>query len=227
MGARGTVKRALDSWSEGLGFNSQCWPCVEVLGKLPILHCLGPPSRNGYLVHSYKVGSIVAGCIGAHLAREKVKSVEHALPWSLWNHSGAEVLNRLAAVHRIQASKVSSSPFIYMFYKDYLSLIDIKAHFRNLSSVTKLLLLYKEREHSHSQCRTNLLMLSQYWFCSPNVFMKLMESTWKHWFIRREIPKMIMGSISLNVSFFGLHYNGTLIASLNIITTGCFDKLCF
>ena len=56
---------------------------VEMLGKLRIPHCLGPPSRNGYLVHRSKVGSIVAGCIGAHLARGKVKSVEHALSWSL------------------------------------------------------------------------------------------------------------------------------------------------
>ena len=52
-------------------------------GKLRTLHCLGPPSRNGYLVHRSKVGSIVAGCIGAHLARGKVKSVEHALSRSL------------------------------------------------------------------------------------------------------------------------------------------------
>ena len=52
-------------------------------GKLRIPHCLGPLSRNGYLVHRSKVGSIVAGCIGAHLAREKVKSAEHALSWSL------------------------------------------------------------------------------------------------------------------------------------------------
>ena len=52
-------------------------------GKLHIPHCLGPPSCNGYLVHRSKVGSIVAGCIGAHLARGKVKSVEHELSWSL------------------------------------------------------------------------------------------------------------------------------------------------
>ena len=67
----------------GLGFDSQCWPCVEVSDKLCIPHCLGPPSRNGYLMHRSKVGSIVAGRIGAHLARGKVKSVEHALSWSL------------------------------------------------------------------------------------------------------------------------------------------------
>ena len=79
----GPVDRALDSRSEGLGSDSQCWPCVEVSGKLRIPHCLGPPSRNGCLVHRSKVGSIVAGCIGAHLARGKVKSVEHALSWSL------------------------------------------------------------------------------------------------------------------------------------------------
>ena len=82
-GARGEVDRALDSRSEDLGFESQCWPCVEVSDKLRIPHCLGPPSHNGYLVHRSKVGSTVAGCIGAHLARGKVKSVEHALSWSL------------------------------------------------------------------------------------------------------------------------------------------------
>ena len=75
--------RAFDSRSEGLGFNSECWPCVEVSSKLRIPHCLSPPSRNGYLVHRSKVGSIVAGCIGAHLVRGKVKSFEHALLWSL------------------------------------------------------------------------------------------------------------------------------------------------
>ena len=77
------MDRALDSRSVGLGFDSQCWPWVEVLGKLCIPHCLGPSSRNGYLVHRSKVGSIVAGCIDAHLARVKVKSVEHVLSWSL------------------------------------------------------------------------------------------------------------------------------------------------
>ena len=81
MGACGPV--ALDSRSGYLGFNSQCWPCVEVSGKLRIPHCLGPPRHNGYLVHRSKVGSIVAGCIGAQLARGKVKSVEHMLSWSL------------------------------------------------------------------------------------------------------------------------------------------------
>ena len=83
MGACGLVDRALDSRSEGLGFDSQCWPCVEVLGKLRIRHCLVPPSRNGYLVHRSKVGSIVAGCIGANLSRGKIKFVEHVLSWSL------------------------------------------------------------------------------------------------------------------------------------------------
>ena len=56
MGACGPVDRALDARSGGLGFDSQCWPCVEVSGKLRIPHCLGPPSRNGYLVHRSKVG---------------------------------------------------------------------------------------------------------------------------------------------------------------------------
>ena len=65
------------------GVYSQCWPCVEMPGKLQIPHCLGPPSHNGYLVHRSKVGSIVAGCTGSHLARGKVKAVEHALSWSM------------------------------------------------------------------------------------------------------------------------------------------------
>ena len=47
------------------------------------LNVIGPPSRNGYLVHRSKVGSIVAGCIGAYLEMRKVKSVEHALSSSL------------------------------------------------------------------------------------------------------------------------------------------------
>ena len=64
MGACGPVDRALDSRSEGLRFDSQCWPWVEVSGKHCIPHCLGPPSHNGYLVHRSKVGSIVAGCCG-------------------------------------------------------------------------------------------------------------------------------------------------------------------
>ena len=59
--ACGKVDRALDSRSEGLGFDSHYWPCVEVVGKLHIPYCLGPPSRNGYLVDRSKVGSIVAG----------------------------------------------------------------------------------------------------------------------------------------------------------------------
>ena len=82
MGTCGPVDRALDSRSDGLGFDSQCWSCVDVLGKLRTPHCHGPPSHNGYLVHRFKVGSIVEGCIGAHLARGKVKFVEYTLSWS-------------------------------------------------------------------------------------------------------------------------------------------------
>ena len=62
LGACGQVDRALDSRSEGLGFSSKWWSCVEVSGKVRIPHCLGPPGRNGYLVRRSKVGSVVAGC---------------------------------------------------------------------------------------------------------------------------------------------------------------------
>ena len=57
MIARCQVDRALDSSSRGLGFDFKCWPCVEVLDKLRILHCLGPPSHNGCLLHRSKAGS--------------------------------------------------------------------------------------------------------------------------------------------------------------------------
>ena len=35
------------------------------------------------MVHGSTVGLIAEGCIGAYLAMGKVKSVEHALSWSL------------------------------------------------------------------------------------------------------------------------------------------------
>ena len=44
VGACGPVDWALDSRLEGVGFDSQCWPCVKVLRKLCIPHCLGPSS---------------------------------------------------------------------------------------------------------------------------------------------------------------------------------------
>ena len=78
VGARGQVDRALNSRSEGLEFDYQYWSCVQVWDKFSIPHCLGKPSHKGYLVHRSIVRSIVPGCIGAHLAKGKVKSVEHA-----------------------------------------------------------------------------------------------------------------------------------------------------
>ena len=74
----GQVDRPLYSGSEGLGFDSQYWLCAQVSSKLRIPHCLSPASCNGYVVPRSKVGSIVAGSIGARLAWGKVKSVERA-----------------------------------------------------------------------------------------------------------------------------------------------------
>ena len=70
MGVCGQVDGALDSRSEGLGFDSQCWSCVEVLGKL----------RNGYVVHSSKVGLIVAAAVHP-LPWEVIKSEERVVTW--------------------------------------------------------------------------------------------------------------------------------------------------
>ena len=47
------------------------------------IHTFVQKKSNGYLVQVSKVGSNVAGCIGAHLARGKAKSVEHVMSWSL------------------------------------------------------------------------------------------------------------------------------------------------
>ena len=49
--------RALDSRSEGLGFDLQCWLCVEVLDKLLIQCCLYPASSAGYLAGQNVTGS--------------------------------------------------------------------------------------------------------------------------------------------------------------------------
>ena len=56
------ANRLLASNSKGLGFDSHCWSCVEASDKLRISYRLGPPSRNGYLVHRSKIGSIAADC---------------------------------------------------------------------------------------------------------------------------------------------------------------------
>ena len=50
IGICGQVDMPLDSISQCLGFDSYCWSCVEVLGKLLIPYCLCPPSSDGYLV---------------------------------------------------------------------------------------------------------------------------------------------------------------------------------
>ena len=67
------VDRAMDSRSEGLGFDSQCCPWAEVSLKRCIPHCLGPSSCNRNLVHRSKVGSIVAGCCAPTARRGKVR----------------------------------------------------------------------------------------------------------------------------------------------------------
>ena len=51
------MDRVLDSRSEGLGFDSHCCSCVEVLGKLLIPYCLHPSNSDGYKVE-IKVGEL-------------------------------------------------------------------------------------------------------------------------------------------------------------------------
>ena len=62
MGVCDQVDGELYSRSEGLEFYSQCWSCVEVSCKL----------RNGYVLHSSKVGLIVAGCCAPTAMGSKV-----------------------------------------------------------------------------------------------------------------------------------------------------------
>ena len=47
----------------------------QMSGKPFIPHCLGATGHNKYLAGSVQ---LLAGCIGAHLAWEKVKSEDHA-----------------------------------------------------------------------------------------------------------------------------------------------------
>ena len=124
----GQVDRELDSRSEGLGFDSQCWPCVEVLGKLCIQHRLGPPTCNGYLVHRSKVGSIVAGCIGAYLARGKVESVEHVSSWSLDSKTTTFTFSKHVSSQIGYISYVWSFNFLYAMC-DFLYGTSCKIHF--------------------------------------------------------------------------------------------------
>ena len=60
-----------------------------------------------HLMHRSKVGSTVAGCIGAHLARGKVKSVEHVLSmcgqcW-LQQNTWHEIYSRVLTISRVLA----------------------------------------------------------------------------------------------------------------------------
>ena len=73
VGSRGPVGRAEDQRSRGLGFHSRHWSLGGALGKL-ILHCLCPPSSNGYLVHESKVGSTCAECALVAAPCQGVKS---------------------------------------------------------------------------------------------------------------------------------------------------------
>ena len=100
MGACGQVDRALNSRLEGLGFDSQCWPCVEMSGKLRIPHCLGPTSRNGYLVYRSKAGSIVAGCC-APTARGG--TLKRSLK-NMCSHMDIRTLNRYLYIYLSQSA---------------------------------------------------------------------------------------------------------------------------
>ena len=51
------------------------------MGKLLILHCLCPPSSDGYLVHESKVGSTCAGCAPLVAACQGVKCRLSMLAW--------------------------------------------------------------------------------------------------------------------------------------------------
>ena len=73
------------------------WPSGEGVGlkirrsgiRFPVLAMCRNVGQTSYSTHLWStqpqwvLGSIVAGCIGAHLARGKVKSIEHPLSWSL------------------------------------------------------------------------------------------------------------------------------------------------
>ena len=68
VGACGPVDRALDSRSEGLGFDPQCWPCVEVSDKL--------------VFHTASVHSAIMGtwCTGPRLDQQLQVALAPTLP---------------------------------------------------------------------------------------------------------------------------------------------------
>ena len=93
----GQVDRTLDSRSEGLMFDSQCWPCEKCQSKLCIRHCLSPHSRNWYLVHRSKVGSIVADCCvrGGKVGRTWLCShmdICHSMIWYSMMHNNCNAV---------------------------------------------------------------------------------------------------------------------------------------
>ena len=61
MGECGQVDRVFDSRSQGSGFDSHCWSCVEVSGKLLIPYCLRPCNIDRYLVERKIVKKNVNG----------------------------------------------------------------------------------------------------------------------------------------------------------------------
>ena len=60
MGACGPMGRVVDSGLAGLRFDSHCWSCVDVSGKLLFPFCLCPPGSDGYLVE-WKIEKIMNG----------------------------------------------------------------------------------------------------------------------------------------------------------------------
>ena len=79
MGARRQVHRALDSRSEGLGFSFQC----------SVFHTISQSTQQKWVPGAQMQGWIDSCRLDFHPlcqgpgARGKVKSVEHALSWSL------------------------------------------------------------------------------------------------------------------------------------------------
>ena len=100
-------------WIEHWTQDQKVWGWISSTGKLHIPHCLS----CGYLVHSSKVGSIVAGCIGSHLARGKVNCVGLYLNALTHNQQGTWTKDlNLANVHK---SDVSITRSCVMQYVDY------------------------------------------------------------------------------------------------------------
>ena len=67
----------VDSKSKGLEYDSHCWSCVKVLGKLLIPFCLCLPSSDGYLMEQESLAIAAAKCANDEFSQEEMRQYKY------------------------------------------------------------------------------------------------------------------------------------------------------